>query len=54
LITAGLIDGAGWGKVEFTLPYLRDYLREHVVASTLQRTAKSTFPKTEPDLRRPD
>jgi len=54
LITAGLIDGAGWGKVEFTLPYLRDYLREHVVASTLKRTAKSTFPKTEPDLRGPD
>ncbi|MGM1029227.1 MAG: AAA family ATPase [Actinomycetota bacterium] len=54
LITAGLIDGAEWGKVEFALPYLRDYLREHVVASTLKRSAKSTFPSAEPDLRGSD
>lgn len=49
MITAGLVESPGWGQVEFTLPYLRDYLREHVVASTLQ-SARSTFPKHEPDL----
>ena len=51
LMTAGLIEAPAWGRVAFALPYLRDYLREHVVASTLQRSAKSTFPEAEPDLR---
>lgn len=30
LITAGMIRAAGYGMVEFAMPYLRDYLREHV------------------------
>lgn len=54
LITAGLIEAPAWGRVAFTLPYLRDYLRDHVVASTLQRSAKATFPEAEPDLRGSD
>lgn len=29
LIEAGMIETAGYGKVDFALPYLRDYLREH-------------------------
>ena len=32
LIDAELIQPAGRGYVDFTLPYLRDYLREHAVA----------------------
>jgi hypothetical protein len=33
LITAGMIRNAGHGKVDFTFPYLREYLRNH--AATL-------------------
>jgi Mn-dependent DtxR family transcriptional regulator len=29
LIEAELIEPAGWGKIDFALPYLREYLREH-------------------------
>lgn len=29
LIDAGLIEFAGYGKVDFTIPYMRDYLRKH-------------------------
>lgn len=29
LIAAELIEPAGHGKVDFTMPYLRDYLRDH-------------------------
>lgn len=29
LLNAQLIEPAGWGRVEFALPYLREYLREH-------------------------
>jgi len=32
LIAAELIHPAGRGYVDFTLPYLREYLREHAVA----------------------
>lgn len=32
LIDAELIEPAGYGLVDFTLPYLRDYLQEHAVA----------------------
>lgn len=32
LIDAELIEPAGHGKVDFTLPYLRDYIREHAAA----------------------
>lgn len=32
LIEAGVIVPAGYGKVTITLPYLREFLREHVVA----------------------
>jgi hypothetical protein len=33
LIAAELIESAGHGRVDFAMPYLREYLREHVVGS---------------------
>jgi predicted MarR family transcription regulator len=33
LIAADLIEATGYGRVDFTLPYLREYLREHVVSA---------------------
>jgi hypothetical protein len=33
LIAAELIESAGHGHVDFAMPYLREYLREHVVGS---------------------
>jgi hypothetical protein len=33
LIAADLIESSGHGRVDFALPYLREYLREHVVGS---------------------
>ncbi|WP_206447929.1 AAA family ATPase [Agrococcus sp. KRD186] len=50
LLDAGLIEAPERGVVRFALPYLRDYLREHSVANTLNPTARSTFPEHEPDL----
>ena len=32
LIDAGLIEPAGWGSVAFTIPHLRQYLREHAAS----------------------
>ncbi len=29
LLAAGIIKTAGYGKVDFAAPYLREYLREH-------------------------
>lgn len=29
LIEAGMIEPAGYGGVDFALPYLREYLRDH-------------------------
>lgn len=31
LISAELIESTSYGYVDFTLPYLREYLREHVI-----------------------
>lgn len=50
LLNAGLIEPADRGSVQLTLPYLRDYLREHAVASAVNPPARSTFPQHEPDL----
>ena len=36
LIEADVIAPAGHGSVDFTLPYLRDYLRQHVATEALQ------------------
>lgn len=36
LIAAELIQPVAYGYVDFTLPYLRDYLRDHAVGSTFQ------------------
>lgn len=35
LISAELIEPAGRGRVSFTVPYLSDYLREHIAATAL-------------------
>lgn len=35
LIAAELIEPAGWGRVDFALPYLREYLREHAAIEHL-------------------
>lgn len=37
LLDAGMIRAAGRGKVDFALPYLRDYLREHAVTDAAGR-----------------
>ncbi|GAB3946160.1 AAA family ATPase [Corynebacterium tapiri] len=37
LIDAELITSAGYGFVDFELPYMRDYLRKHVVVDALSR-----------------
>lgn len=38
LIEAGLIEQTSYGYVGFKIPYLRDYLREHVAVEALQRS----------------
>ena len=35
LIAADLICPAGYGRVDYTLPHLREYLREHAASSGL-------------------
>lgn len=43
LIDAQLIEPAGWGKVDFALPYLREYLREHAAVEHVRtRHSKRT------------
>lgn len=44
LIAAELIETTGHGRVDFTMPYLRDYLREHAVLD-----AQRQLPATGPD-----
>ena len=43
LIDAQLIEPAGWGRVDFALPYLREYLREHAAIEHVRsRRSKRT------------
>lgn len=45
LIDAGMIVPAGRGKVDIAMPYLREYLRDHVVAdATAQNQPRASFP----------
>jgi hypothetical protein len=46
LIDAGMIVAAGHGKVDIAMPYLREYLREHVVsdAATDRAQKRPSFP----------
>lgn len=46
LIDAGMIIPAGHGKVDIAMPYLREYLRDHVVsdATTDRARQRPTFP----------
>lgn len=50
LISHGLIETAGWGHVTFTLPYLRDYLRDtsQLEALTTHITNQPGTPPPEP------
>lgn len=56
LIGAGLIYAAGHGAVDFALPYLREYLREHTVTDAMSATnseiarARREFPPPPDDL----
>lgn len=59
LIAAELIEPAGHGRVDFTMPYLRDYLREHAVLD-VQRELPRAAPRparvqewTDPDVAGP-
>lgn len=36
LLDADLIEAAGWGLVDFKLPYLRNYLREHATSLVIE------------------
>lgn len=44
LINAGIIEPAGYGRVQFTTPYLREYLREHVVSEAIALPQGRAFP----------
>lgn len=41
LIDAGMIEAVGRGRVDFTLPYIREYLRDHAASLGLSRRAKN-------------
>lgn len=45
LIEAGMIGSAGHGKVDYSLPYLRDFLREHGASLGLAPTRKAANKK---------
>ena len=50
LISAGLIEPAGYGRVTISFPYLREYLREHVVADAASSDTRESvgFPPPPP------
>ena len=39
LLAAGIIKTAGYGKVDFAAPYLREYLREHAAHLVMEGVA---------------
>ena len=45
LIEAGMIGSVGHGKVDYPLPYLRDFLREHGASLGLAPTRKAANKK---------
>lgn len=49
LIAAELIEPAGHGRVTFTMPYLRDYLREHVAIDAQRGLPPGAAPSTVAD-----
>jgi len=54
LIAAGLVSEAGRGRVEFTLPYLREYLHEQSVAAVEEFDSPPPAPPAAaPPARRP-
>nr|WP_217613852.1 hypothetical protein [Cellulomonas sp. GbtcB1] len=54
LIAAGVIEPTGHGRVDFTIPYLREYLREHAtrheMATRRRRNTRGGAGVTRPDL----
>lgn len=56
LLDAGIVYAPARGELDFALPYLRDYLREHTVTDAMGATsreiaaARSRFPPPPPDL----
>lgn len=44
LLSSGLIESAGYGRVTIAFPYLRDYLRSHVVAEAANSEGRVGFP----------
>ncbi len=49
LIAAELIAPAGHGRVDFTMPYLRDYLREHIALDAQRELPPGESPSNEVD-----
>ncbi len=47
LIAAELIAPAGHGRVDFTMPYLRDYLRDHVILDAQRELSTATTRRSE-------
>ena len=49
LIATELIEPAGHGRVDFTMPYLRDYLREHAALDAQRELPSGEAPTNEVD-----
>ena len=49
LIATELIEPVGHGRVDFTMPYLRDYLREHVALDAQRELPTAGLPSNEVD-----
>lgn len=45
LLGTGLIEAAGHGLVTISFPYLRDYLRTHIVTEAANDSLREDFPR---------
>lgn len=53
LIDAGMIASTGWGRVDFAMPYLREYLREHAASLEMAGRTQSRQATSKPDSGQP-